>query len=481
MAGDRSPSSRCEDPWRRPSRLQLALGLLCAASFIAVVDTTIVSIALPSIRGSLHLSPGGAQWVLNAYALAFGGLLMLLGRVGDLYGRRRLFVAGLVVFSVGCLLAGAAWEPVLLIAGRFAQGIGAAAFVPASLSLLTAAFTGHAERSRAIGVYGAMAAVGFVVGMVGGGVITDLWGWRWVFFVNVPVALLALASAPLVLTESRDQTGPGRVDVLGALTVTGGFVAVLYAWSSAPEHGWLSAPTLLSGAAGVVLLTTFATVERRHDAPLMPPAVVARSAVLVPNAAIALQSMVGIAWLYVLTLYFQDVLEYSPLSTGLLFLPMTVASVVAAPIGGRLAARVGVRRTAALGLALVGAGLLTMMAGMSAAAPVGPITVGMMVGEAGFMLSNVSLTVAATHALDVEQGGLAAGLLNTSIQLGSGLGLGVVAVVVATVLSGGMATDSAVYTGALQRGLLACTCFAALALLLVVAGLRRADPSEPAQ
>ncbi len=476
MAPDGAVPPRLDCDRRASRHRRLALVLLSAASFIAVVDTTIVSIALPSIRGSLGLSPAGSQWVLNVYALAFGGLLLLFGRVGDLYGRRRLFVAGLVAFGAGSLLAGAAWEPALLIAGRFVQGVGAAAFVPASLALLTATFTGHAERSRAIGVYGAMAAVGFVVGMVGGGVISDLWGWRWVFFVTVPVAALTLAPARFVLTESRSPAGERRVDVLGALTVTGGFVAVLYAWSSAPSQGWLSAATLVTGAGGLALLVCFAAVERSHDAPLMPPALVARPAVMVPNAAIALQSMVGIAWLYVLTLYFQDVLGYSPLGTGLLFLPMTVASVVAAPIGGRLAARVGVRRTAALGLALVGAGALTMTAGMSALEPVGPVAVGMMVGEAGFMLSNVSLTLAGTRALDDDRGGLAAGLLNTSIQLGSGLGLGVVAVVVATVLAGGTGTDPQVYTDALQRGMLACTGFAALGFLLVLTGLRRDTP-----
>jgi MFS family permease len=173
----------------------LGLVLLCAASFIAVADTTIISIALPSIRRSLGFSTSSLQWVLNGYALTFGGLLLLLGRVGDLFGRRRLFTAGLVVFGVGSLVCGAAWTPESLVAGRFLQGLGAAAFVPASLALLTAMFTEEFERSRAIGVYGAMAALGFVVGMVGGGLITELWGWRWVFFVNIPVVALTLIAS----------------------------------------------------------------------------------------------------------------------------------------------------------------------------------------------------------------------------------------------------------------------------------------------
>jgi MFS family permease len=202
------------------SRERLALFLLCLASFMAVVDTTIVSIALPSMRREMGFSGADAQWILNGYALAFGGLLLLLGRAGDLYGRRRLFVAGLALFGVASLAGGLSWEPWVLVAARFLQGAGAAAFVPASLSLLTATFAEGEERNRAIGVYGAMAALGFVVGMVGGGVITEYLGWRWVMFVNVPVALAALLPAPAVVAESREERAPRSLDLAGALTVT---------------------------------------------------------------------------------------------------------------------------------------------------------------------------------------------------------------------------------------------------------------------
>ncbi len=243
-----------------PDARGLALAVLCTAFFIEVVDTTIVSIALPSIQRDLAFSTAGGQWVLNAYALVFGGLLLLFGRVADLHGRKRIFQLGLVVFTVGSLLAALASDPLFLIAGRFVQGAGAAAFVPASLSLMTAMFSNEDERGRAIGVYGAMAALGFVTRMVGGGIITELWGWRWIFFVNVPVAAVMLPAA--------------------------------------------ARPTRSRGAAGRT----------------------------VPNGAIALQSMVGIAWLYVLTLYFQDVLDEGALRTGLLFAPMTLAALVAAPL-----------------------------------------------------------------------------------------------------------------------------------------------------
>jgi MFS family permease len=212
------------------------LAVLCAASFLAVVDTTIVSIALPSIRHARGMSPAGAQWVLTAYSLVFGGLLLLFGRLADRYGRRRAFLAGLVVFAAGSAVAGLAPSPAVLVAGRVLQGLGAAAFVPSSLSLLTTAYQDGAERGRALGAYGAMAGLGFVAGMVGGGVLTELWGWRWIFLVNLPLVLVTLVPAARVLAESR--TGSRRpLDAGGAGTVTVGLVLVVVALAAAPEHG----------------------------------------------------------------------------------------------------------------------------------------------------------------------------------------------------------------------------------------------------
>jgi EmrB/QacA subfamily drug resistance transporter len=460
-------------------RTGAALTVLCTASFIAVADTTIVSIALPSMRQALGFSTSGLQWVLNAYALTFGGMLLLCGRIGDQYGRRRLFTYGLALFAAGSLLGGLAWGPGALISGRFLQGLGAAAFVPASLSLLTTIFTEDAERNRAIGFYGAMAALGFVVGMLGGGLITELWGWRWVLFVNVPVAVVTLVCGLVVLAEGRNRRNAHGVDILGACAVTGGLVAVIYAMSLAPEVGWTSTRTLVTGVAGLALLIVFAAIERVHRAPLVPPSVVVKWPVLLPNIAIALQSMIGIAWLYVLTLYFQEVLDHGPLRTGLLFAPMTVAAIVAAPAGGRLSTRLGLRLTCAAGLSLVGFGLIAMINGLNGSLAL--VISGMVVGEAGFMLSNVSLTAAGTRHLGTAHGGLAAGLLNTSTQLGNGWGLAVVAVVIASVQNTSPATtDPVTYVHALRLGLWACTCFCVLALLLVVVGLERTAPRRSA-
>ena len=454
-------------------RKRLALLLLCLASFMAVVDNTIVSIALPSMRRELGFSGADAQWIFNGYALAFGGLLLLLGRAGDLYGRRRLFLAGLVLFALGSLVGGLSWEPWILVCARFLQGVGAAAFVPASLSLLTATFVQREERNRAIGVYGAMAALGFVVGMVGGGVITELLGWRWVLFVNVPVALAALLPTPAAIPESREERAPRSLDLAGALTVTAGLASLIYAVSEVPQSGWASPATLGFGTLGALLLCGFALAERRTSAPLVPPRVFRERAVVAPNAAIALQSMVGIAWLYVLTLYFQEVLGHGPLTAGLLFLPMTLTSVVAAPTAGRLATKLGVRTTAALGLVLLAGGLL-LMTRMPSDGGLVLVFCGMVVGESGFMLSNVPLTIAGAESRGEDERGLAAGLLNTSIQLGNAWGLGVVATVVAaaTTAFGGEEVGAGVLDVGLRWGLLTCVGFAVSALPVVLFGLR---------
>jgi EmrB/QacA subfamily drug resistance transporter len=462
-------------------RKRLALFLLCLASFMAVVDTTIVTIALPSMRRALGFSAADVQWILNAYALAFGGLLLLLGRAGDLYGRRRLFLVGLAIFAAASLVGGLSWEPYVLVVARFLQGVGAAAFVPASLSLLTAVFAEGEERNRAIGVYGAMAALGFVVGMVGGGVITEFLGWRWVLFVNVPVALAALLLTPVAVPENRDEEAPRVLDVPGAAAVTLGLASLIYAVSEVPEGGWASATTLGFGASGALLLILFVAAERRSSASLVPLGVFRERAVIAPNAALFLQSMIGIAWLYVLTLYFQEALGHSPLMAGFLFAPMTLASVAAAPVAGRLATTLGVRTTAASGLALVAVGLL-LTTRMSESGGLLIVLCAMVIGETGFMLSNVPLTIAGAGGTGENERGLAAGLLNTFIQLGNAWGLGVVATIVAaaTTAFGGEAAGPEALIGGLRWGLYACAGFAVLALPIVLFGLRAEEEESSA-
>jgi MFS family permease len=246
----------------------MALALLCVASFMAVVDTTIVSIALPSIRRAMEFSPSGSQWVLNVYALVFGGLLLLFGRLGDRMGRRRLFILGLIVFLAGSVLAGVATQAWMLLGGRIIQGLGAAAFVPSSLSLLTANFAAGSARSRALAAYGAMAGLGFVVGMVGGGVITELLGWRWIFLLNIPIVMIMLLPVRRVLPESRNTSSTDSIDVGGAVTVTIGLILLIFSMTSAPRHGWLAPETWGAGLLGLAAMILFIVIERHHAAPL---------------------------------------------------------------------------------------------------------------------------------------------------------------------------------------------------------------------
>jgi MFS family permease len=360
----------------------------------------------------------------------------------------------------------------VLIFARVLQGVGAAAFVPASLSLLTSIFAEGDERNRAVGVYGGMAALGFVVGMVCGGMITEFLGWRWVLFVNIPTALAALLMTPATVPESRDEGPPRTLDVPGAATVTLGLAALIYAVSALPERG----STSTFGATGALLLACFVVAERRSGAPLVPLRVFAARPVVFPNAAIFLQSMIGLSWLYVLTLYFQDVLGHGPLAAGLLFAPMTVSSVPAALVAGRLVTRFGVKPTAAGGLLLVGAGLL-LMTRMSEADSLPFVLCGMVVGESGFMFTNVPLTIAATGGLGEDEKGLASGLMNTSIQLGNASGLAAVATVVAAVASSEAAGGGGL-VGGLEWGLLVCVGIVAIALSFVLRGeMAKEDPS----
>jgi EmrB/QacA subfamily drug resistance transporter len=455
---------------RSGTRRRLALFLLCLASFMAVVNDTIVTIALPSIRRDLGFSGADVQWIFNGYMLAFGGLLILSGRAADLWGRRRMFVGGLALFGVASLFGGLAPTPGTLICARVLQGLGAAAFVPASLSLLTATFAEGEQRNRAIGVYGAMASLGFVVGMVGGGWITEFLGWRWVFFVNVPVALAALLAAPAAVTESRDEGAPRALDLSGAVTATLGLTSLIYAVSEIPDSGWVSPATLGFGGLGALLLALFILAERRSPAPLVPLEAFRERALVGPNAGIFLQSMVGLPWLYVLTLYLQDALGHTPLQAGLLFLPMTLTGVVAAPSAGRLVTRLGARATAASGLALSAVGLL-LTASMSTGGGFTLVLSGMVVGEAGFIFCNTALTIAGSGGAGEDRKGLSAGLLNTSIQLGNAWGLGIVATVVAATTVGGGAAGPEELVGGLRWGALACVGFAALALPVVLLGL----------
>jgi MFS family permease len=453
----RSPSSL----WRAGPSTNLAtavpgLGLLCTASFLAVADTTVVAIALPALRADLALDVGSSAWVLTGYSVTFGGLLLLFGRLGDMVGRLRMFRLGLVVFGIASLVAALAWDPAVLVAMRLAQGAGAAAFVPASLALLNASAPDDKFRSRAVGLYGAAASVGFVVGMLGGGVLTELAGWRSVFLVALPVVGGVLMRSRRLSEPTRSRSTP-RLDVAGAVTATLGVALLTYALSAAPQHGWGSSVVLGAGIAGLCCLVLFPLLERRASAPLVPLQLGTDRRLLPAQGAVALQSLVGISWLFLLSAYFQDLQGFGPLASGLLFTPMTLAGLLSAVLAGRLVHRYGARRTSVLGMTVVAAG--TGVMAFASGAGTLPMVAGSVVAEAGFLLSNVALTVAGTDHPDPDIEGLLAGLLNTAIQLGTAIGLGAVASVTAALLSHGLAD-------ALRAGFLTCVAAALLGMLL---------------
>jgi EmrB/QacA subfamily drug resistance transporter len=457
-------------------RKTFALVLLYCASFVAVLDLTIVAIALPSMRRELGISGGEAQWILTGYALSFGGLLLLMGRAGDLYGRRRLFVSGLALFAAASLLGGLAWAPWVLVAARLLQGVGGAALVPTSLALVATTFAEGEERNRAMGVYGAMAGVGFVFGMVLGGVITQFLGWRWVLFVNVPVALAVLSLAPVAIDESKDDAAPRMLDL--AATATLGLASLIYAISEAPKNGWASPATLGTAGMGTVLLGVFVAHERRASTPLVALPILYRRAVAIPNLAVILKSMIGAAQLYVLTLYFQDALDRTPLEAGLLFIPMTAASVVASPVAGRLTTRLGARWTAVWGFAMSGAGLVLVAWLMPQKDALVAILLGMAVAEAGFVSASVPLTVAATDGVGDIERGLASGILSTATELGNALGFAAVGTVIAAATAAVPVGADALLSG-LRWGLWSAIAFAVLALMLVVVSMGSSSRRQP--
>jgi EmrB/QacA subfamily drug resistance transporter len=449
---------------------RMAFALLCLAPFLAVLDTAVVAIALPSMERGLGFAAAGVQveWVLNGYAMALGGLLLLGGRLADVLGPRRVFVAGLAVFGVASVAGGLAAAPWMLVAARIAQGVGAAAFEPAALAMVTLLFPEPAARNRALGVFGAMVGLGYLAGMVLGGALTEWLGWRAVLFINVPVALAAVLLALALLPDRRPAGAARTLDLPGAAAIITAVAALLIALAAVPRYGWLAWATLGPATVGIVLLALFVVIESRSSAPLLPLSVLRLRPVAIANSAALLKSCIGMAQLYVLTLYFQDVLGRSPLQAGLLFGPMAAVSVVAGAVAGRLATRLGLRAAALLGLVLLGSGLLAL-AGTLPGGVLWQILGLAAVAEVGFMIASVPLTIVATVSLPDDRRGLAAGLLGTTTQLGNAIGLGVVATVVAVSASLD-ASVTGLVTG-LRTGLLASVGFVAVACMLSLIGL----------
>ncbi len=413
-----------------PRRWQ-ALALVCVAFFMTVLDVSIVNVALPSIKTSFNVSDQSLQWVLIAYTITFGGFLLLGGRAADLLGRRRVFMAGVALFSVASLACGLSGSIGVLIAARAVQGLGAAIISPATLAIITTTFDEGAERNKALGIWGAMGGSGAAAGVLFGGIIVNYLGWEWIFFVNVPVGVAVLALTRPLVRESR-ITGLKGFDVGGAVTITSSLALLVYAVSKAPDAGWSSARTIGLLIASGVLLLAFIAIERRYPSPLVPFRIFRVKTVTGANVSGALLGAVVFANFFLLTLYVQQVLGYSALKTGLTFL-FTAGTVI--PVAGAsqaLTTKYGPRPVLAVGMALITGAMLWYTQISPSGAFVGNLLGGYLLMGVGMAFAFIPMSIAALAGVEQREAGLASGLINTSQQIGGALGVAVAATIAFT-------------------------------------------------
>jgi EmrB/QacA subfamily drug resistance transporter len=409
----------------------LVLVLVCLAQFMVILDATIVNVALPSIQRDLDFSETNLQWVINSYTLVFGGFLLLGGRAGDLFGRKRLFLAGLVLFSVASLLNGLSQSGGMLIGARALQGLGAALLSPAALSIITTTFAEGEERTKAMGVWSAIAAGGGAVGLLLGGVLTDALSWEWIFFVNVPIGVVALLLSMRYVPESIAPERPDTVDLPGAISVTAGLVVLVFAIVKAESYGWGSARTLGLGALAVALLAAFVAIERRSPAPLIRLGIFRIRSLSSANAILLLVAGGMYGFFFLSTLYTQQVLGYSPIKAGLAFVPFTFGIVVGAGIAQQLARRINIRTVAAIGMTLATVGLLLLTGVPVNGHYASDLLPAIIVMSIGMGLTFVPITLIATTNVGESDAGLASGIFNTSQQVGGALGLAVLSTLAA--------------------------------------------------
>ena len=400
-----------------------ALALIVTAQFMVILDVAIVNVALPSIKTDLGFSQTSLQWVISAYAILFGGTLLLGGRLADLLGRRRLFVAGLALFTASSLLCGLAWSEASLIAFRAVQGLGGALLAPAALSLLMTTFAEGRERNLALGIYGAASGSGAAAGVLLGGLLTSYLSWSWIFFINVPVGLAAIALTPLLLRESRASLPHRHFDLAGAFSVTAGLMLLVYAMTRAASGGWGSGTTLGLLAGSAALVACFVVVELRSRSPLLPLRIFRRRSLSAANATMAIVGSVAFSEFFLLTLYLQDVLHYSAVESGVAFAGFALTVVVVSNLAQAVVGRIGVRATLTAGLLVsaLSVALLTRL-------PVDghyfwDLFPAFVLGGAGMGLSFVPVTIASLTGVERADAGVASGLVNTSRQIGGAIGL----------------------------------------------------------
>jgi EmrB/QacA subfamily drug resistance transporter len=454
----------------------LVLVLVCIAQFMVILDATIVNVALPSIQHGLHFSPASLQWVVNAYALVFGGFLLLGGRASDLLGRQRLFIAGVVVFTVASLINGIATSSGVLIGGRALQGLGAALVSPAALSIVTTTFAEGRERTKALGIWSAIAAGGGAVGLIVGGLLTETLSWRWVFFVNLPIGIAAALLSLRFIPNSRSEEKPETADVAGAVTVTGGLLVLVYAIVKAQSYGWASGRTLGLFAVAVALLASFVVIELRSRSPLIRLGIFRMRSLTSSNLSMLLVASGMFSMFYFASLYVQEILGYGPLKAGFAFLPFTFGIVIGAGAAQALIQRLGIRVVTASGLTIATIGLALFTQVTTHGSYWTEVFAGVAVMSIGMGLTFVPLTLLATTNVEHEDAGLASGIFNTSQQIGGALGLAILSTLAAS-RTASLTADGIARPEALTRGYHVAfavgAAFLAAGLVVLLVGIRK--------
>lgn len=427
------------DPVAVPPRLRVPVwvivALACTTQFVLVMNTTIVTVALPGIHEAFGLSVEGEQWVINSFLVTFGGFLLFAARAGDHFGQKKVFLTGLVIFTLASLAAGLAPNSEWLLTARFIQGLGAAAMTPSTISLIITTPMAHHARTRALGIWSAAASIGGAAGLVFGGILTSALGWRYVLFINVPLGIILIVVAALTLLPTTTRHDGQRLDIPGAITVTLGVIALVYGLSEASSSGWASAGVITALAAAVVLLVGFVIIETRTTAPLVPLSIFRHRPLTIANILFAILGVTLTAVVYFITLYEEQVLGYSAIQTGLSLVPMTVMTAIGAIASQRLVARFGPRLLLIVGGVIAAGGMAWLSAipdhSDYAVSVLGPT----LVAGAGMSLMFVPIVAAATIGIDRAHTSLASGLINTSRQLGGAIGLAILVTIAATVAS----------------------------------------------
>jgi EmrB/QacA subfamily drug resistance transporter len=463
-------------------RKWLALALLAATQFVIVLDAAIVNVAIPSIGRDLHFSEENLTWIPNAYALTFGGFLLLGGRMADLLGRRRLFMVGLVVFSVASLLGGLSTSEGQLIAARALQGLGAALLAPSALSMVTTTFAEGPQRNKALGVWGAVSGSGGAAGVLLGGVLTKYLGWEWVLWVNVPIGIVAAILAPRMLTESRKEAETRTFDALGAITVTAGLSLLVYALVDAVNAGWGSSQTIGLLALSGALIGVFVVTELRSRAPLMPFRIFRVRTLTGANVVGLLVGASLFAMFFFLSRYMQQVLGYDALKAGLSYLPLALAIIVSAGVASQLVTKLGFKPVLIAGMALITVALLWLAQVPVDGSYVRDLLVPMVIAAVGLGFAFVPVTIAAVSKISADDSGLASGLINTSQQVGGALGLAILGTIASsrttdlvTAAHGAPSAVPGALTEGFQLAFLAGAGFAVLGIVATLVLVRSAD------